>query len=439
MKYRVLVIIVILLTFSFATIVSPQEITHYGDRPAITQGGDNINDAFPIPDIPFSDSGTTAGYTNDYAGNCGQDNGAPDVVYSYTAPYNMIIIASLCGQSNFDTRLYVFEDNPENIIACNDDYCGLVSQINCLELSPGHTYYFVIDGYGTAAGDYSFYITLPPPNIMLSGNVTEFGDGPLSGVIVRVLQNGSEVWHDTTDSYGYYYVIYLNPGEYSVEASKPGYMTQTSDPVELSVCLSAYVDFEMQRVPPPPPIGAIAGTVKDSLMNEPLEGVFVSAHQDGTEMTWYDTTDASGEFLFPECQTQSHTVGASMLGYITQTRFNVEVFADETTYVNFSLVPEGPPHCSYIPGDINGNGTLNGIDIVYGVNYFKGGAAPPVDCNPPCLTYGYPPIPLADPFFAAGDINGNCVFNGVDLTYFVRYLKLQVPSPLYCPDCPPAQ
>jgi hypothetical protein len=88
--------------------------------------------------------------------------------------------------------------------------------------------------------------------------------------------------------------------------------------------------------------------------------------------------------------------------------------------------------CQYMPGDINNNGTANGVDIVYAVNYFKGGPNhPPVDCYPGC-----PNEP--NPFFAAGDVNGNCAFNGVDITFFVRYLKGQVPSLLYCTDCPPA-
>jgi hypothetical protein len=91
----------------------------------------------------------------------------------------------------------------------------------------------------------------------------------------------------------------------------------------------------------------------------------------------------------------------------------------------------GPIGCAYSPGDINGNGAVNGVDIVYGVNYLKGtGPHPPTDCGGIC--------PESSPFYAAGDVNGNCAFNGIDITFFVRYLKGQVPSLLTCPDCPPA-
>jgi hypothetical protein len=181
----------------------------------------------------------------------------------------------------------------------------------------------------------------------------------------------------------------------------------------------------------PPPAGSIGGVVTDAHNSNPIEGALVMAFAD-TSLIFYDTTDASGRYLFPELQTVHHTVEASRAGYITQTIYNVLVVDDQTIYINFALVPEGPPPCSYIPGDINGNGAVNGVDIVYGVNYLKGtGPHPPTDCFPSC--------PLTpNPFYAAGDVNGNCAFNGIDITFFVRYLKLQVPSLLYCQDCPPA-
>jgi YHS domain-containing protein len=88
--------------------------------------------------------------------------------------------------------------------------------------------------------------------------------------------------------------------------------------------------------------------------------------------------------------------------------------------------------CQYAPGDINGNGAVNGVDIVYGVNYLKGtGPHPPIDCSGICDE--------PSPFYAAGDVNGNCAFNGIDITYFVRYLKGQVSILQYCSDCPPGR
>lgn len=86
----------------------------------------------------------------------------------------------------------------------------------------------------------------------------------------------------------------------------------------------------------------------------------------------------------------------------------------------------GGPDCVYIPGDINNNGSYNGIDITYGVSYLKGGPQPPYVCD--CPPHGY--------IFPSGDINGNCAFNGIDITYGVNYLKGMGDSPSQCPDCP---
>jgi hypothetical protein len=50
------------------------------------------------------------------------------------------------------------------------------------------------------------------------------------------------------------------------------------------------------------------------------------------------------------------------------------------------------------------------------------------DCRPDVEVY---------PFFGAGDTNGDCAFNGLDVTYLYDYLIMQVDEILYCPSCPP--
>ncbi|UCE65825.1 MAG: hypothetical protein JSU85_13335 [Candidatus Zixiibacteriota bacterium] len=85
--------------------------------------------------------------------------------------------------------------------------------------------------------------------------------------------------------------------------------------------------------------------------------------------------------------------------------------------------------CDYVVGDVNGSGDYNGLDITYGVNYFKGGA------DPRC-PLGSCPIPPCDAFFYCGDVNGSCNYNGLDITYGVNYFKGGA-APIPCPDCPP--
>ena len=126
------------------------------------QGGDTVADAFQIMDLPFTDSGTTCGYANDYDAACPYAGStAPDVVYAYVAGADNHIEVNLC-EAQYDSKVYVCEDDIANVIACNDDGClgsqGLASRIMEMYLRAGHTYYFVVDGYGPACGDYTLSI-----------------------------------------------------------------------------------------------------------------------------------------------------------------------------------------------------------------------------------------------------------------------------------------
>jgi hypothetical protein len=83
--------------------------------------------------------------------------------------------------------------------------------------------------------------------------------------------------------------------------------------------------------------------------------------------------------------------------------------------------------CDYVVGDVNDSGTLNGLDVTYGVSYFKGGALPPYECE---CTPG-------NTWYVGGDVNGSCTYNGLDITYLVTYFK-GGSDPLPCADCPPS-
>jgi hypothetical protein len=86
--------------------------------------------------------------------------------------------------------------------------------------------------------------------------------------------------------------------------------------------------------------------------------------------------------------------------------------------------------CEYVTGDANGSDSYNGLDITFGVNYFKGGLDP-------LCPLGSCPIPPCDGFFYCGDVNGSCSYNGLDITYGVNYFK-GGSGPIPCPDCEPA-
>ena len=82
----------------------------------------------------------------------------------------------------------------------------------------------------------------------------------------------------------------------------------------------------------------------------------------------------------------------------------------------------------YIPGDINGDFEVLGSDIIYGINYFRGGVMPPLRFwNDSTETWLY----------SSADANGDCQFIGSDITYLVEYLKDNNQPPAYCPQTPP--
>ncbi len=82
--------------------------------------------------------------------------------------------------------------------------------------------------------------------------------------------------------------------------------------------------------------------------------------------------------------------------------------------------------CEYAVGDVNDSGSLNGLDVTYGVAFFKGGSVPPYECE---CTPG-------NTWYVAGDVNASCSYNGLDITYLVNYFKggSDVEP---CADCPP--
>ncbi len=85
--------------------------------------------------------------------------------------------------------------------------------------------------------------------------------------------------------------------------------------------------------------------------------------------------------------------------------------------------------CDYVVGDVNGSDSYNGLDITYGVSFFKGGALP-------MCPFGSCPIPPCNSFYYCGDVNASCSYNGLDITYGVSYLK-GGPALMPCASCPP--
>jgi hypothetical protein len=131
--------------------------------PQPQQGGEDIATAANIPGLPYSDSGTTCGYINNYDESCPFTGGtAPDVVYKYSPAADIMVDIDLCT-SLYDTKVYVYENDEFTPIGCNDDACGddgWKSELIGVSMTAGNTYYIVVDGYGSAScGTYNLNVT----------------------------------------------------------------------------------------------------------------------------------------------------------------------------------------------------------------------------------------------------------------------------------------
>ena len=134
------------------------------DVPGSTrQGGDTMVDATVITELPFTDTGTTTGFADDYDEACPfTGSTSPDVVYAYTPPMERVLTIDMYG-SAYDTKIYVY-DQDLDLVACNDDhYPDYVSLLQNVRLDAGVTYFLVIDGWNGDHGQYVLNVTEHDP------------------------------------------------------------------------------------------------------------------------------------------------------------------------------------------------------------------------------------------------------------------------------------
>lgn len=104
--------------------------------------------------------GSTVGENSDYGNNAG------DVMYEFRAAQSHYLFDG-CG-SNYDSFIRVY-DFARNQLAYNDDYgwgtCSgsnrYASHLEMDNLTPGSTYFLVIEGYGSSEGDYFVHVSCP--------------------------------------------------------------------------------------------------------------------------------------------------------------------------------------------------------------------------------------------------------------------------------------
>jgi hypothetical protein len=121
---------------------------------------DNCENAIAISkgNTAFSTIGaTTDGPPHPICLAFGDDQVNQDIWFNYTASQTDMLNISLCG-SLYDTRIAVYDGcecpvSDANILFCNDDSCGLQSQVIGISTTKDHCYKIRLGGYSIATGE----------------------------------------------------------------------------------------------------------------------------------------------------------------------------------------------------------------------------------------------------------------------------------------------
>ena len=337
--------------------------------------GDKIENPFIVTGLPFSTTGTTVGFEDDYDEVCPfSGSTSPDVVYMMTSSGGTYDI-TLCDDSQYDTKVYIY-DFDQNNVACNDDDCTtaagqtFVSQLLGVELEAG-LYYIVIDGWSGDEGEYTLDISLS----------TQQNVDPIS--------NEDQI-RTEYDFLGYN--VYVNDGlgmeDSLVNSEIVEFNSYTVTGIENEVTYTFGVaavydgpvdgdNYESDTITVQDAslylFGDISGVIDDP-NGTPLDSVVMTAS--GVS----DTTDADGAYTLWNLNVGTHIVQASRSGFYINTA-EVSVLAQAApTLQNITLSPDMPSPVALLaePGDEKvflswrSPGSVAFYDIAYYDDVFEG-------------------------------------------------------------------
>ena len=114
---------------------------------------DNCADATVaiVGNNPFDTNGSSTDGPNPTDASCGAFGAGffNDVWFSFTAPAAGNYTVSLCSAATWDTRIDIYNGCGGALVVCNDDFCGLTSEVT-LAATAGTSYRIRIGGYGAA-------------------------------------------------------------------------------------------------------------------------------------------------------------------------------------------------------------------------------------------------------------------------------------------------
>ncbi|WP_437968451.1 MXAN_6577-like cysteine-rich protein [Sorangium sp. So ce260] len=113
-------------------------------------------------ELPLTRTGSTSRQPNSATPSCTTGSDAPDMVFTYTAPVAGRYVIDTIG-SSFDTFLHLHTRSCSGVtLACDDDSGGSGTSKITRTLNAGQVIAVVVDGYGTASGNFTLHITAAP-------------------------------------------------------------------------------------------------------------------------------------------------------------------------------------------------------------------------------------------------------------------------------------
>ncbi len=368
-----------------------------------SESNDLCENAIPICNGTVS--GSTAGANSDGSASCGASSSSPDVWYSYTPGTSGAVTVDTCG-SPYDTVLSIHTGCPGtsgNQLACNDDTCGLQSQVSTTVVG-GTTYWIRVSGYNGLSGDFTLILSGPDcgqcENVLFEDHfetdlgwtvVNEFLD---DGAWERGDPAGAGNRGDPTDDFdggGQCYLTDNVSGNSDVDGGPTRLISPTIDMSNGDITLSYGYWFYWDD-----------GTGTDALIidvstNDGASWTQVASHNDVGQEVWRANSVFLDDFVTPSAT--------------TRIRFSVQ---DNPNNSVVEAAVDVVVICSSGPGfpDCNGNGRDDAEDIACGGGNTCGGIEGSYDCN-------------------ENGVPDEC--EGGEQDY-----EIDVSPPLLIPDCSPA-
>jgi hypothetical protein len=192
--------------------------------PALAQpANDHCANATSIGNGMFA--GTTIGASTDGGANCGSSTSSFDVWYRYTASATGSITVTTCNPGTaYDTVISVHSaacpGTTATQIVCNDDSCGLSSQV-AFAAASGTQYLIRVSGFNGAAGTFELSVgpggTAQPPANDGCATAIAIGNGSFAGTTNNSTPDGAAACGAA--GIGDVYYMYTAPATTTVTAS----------------------------------------------------------------------------------------------------------------------------------------------------------------------------------------------------------------------------